>query len=95
MDTSFYSSHDFDRFTSTKHEERYFSLLDRKIIKERAFNLHPDIHVILKKHKLTYLNSQIQPVAKELMLEFYANFYRPLTEDTVAEPELISWFRGK
>lgn len=74
-------------FFSTKHEERYFSLLDRKHIKEKAFNLHPDqhhdIYDVLKHHKLIYLNCQIQPVAKELVLEFYANAYRPPSEDIV------------
>lgn len=53
------------------------SLLDMKFIKERAFNIHPDqhhdIHVVLKNYKRTYLNSQIQPVAKEMVLELYAN----------------------
>lgn len=50
---------------------------------------------MLKHHKLTYLNSQIQLVAKDLVLEFYANAYRPPSEDVSAEPELISWVRGK
>ncbi|KAI5443179.1 hypothetical protein KIW84_012009 [Lathyrus oleraceus] len=52
---------------------------------------NPNIHDILKKHKINYLNSQIQPVAMELVLELYANTYRPLTEDTPAKPELIFW----
>lgn len=73
--------------------------MERKIIEDKAFNMHPDehpnIHNILKKHKLTYLNSQIHPVAKELVLEFYVNAYRPFSGDTVAEPELISWVRAK
>ncbi|KAI5428235.1 hypothetical protein KIW84_033293 [Lathyrus oleraceus] len=70
-----------------------------KIIKERAFNLHPDqhhdIHAVLKHHKLTYLNSQIQPAIKDLVLEFYANSYRPSFEDAAAEPELTFWVRGQ
>lgn len=99
MATSYSSSHDSNRFISVEHEERYFSLLDRKIIDERPFNLHPDqqlnIYVVLKKHKLTYLNSQIHHVDKELVLEFYANAYIPSTEDIAAESELISWVIGK
>lgn len=86
-------------FISTEHKERYFSLLDRKIIEERAFNLHPDqyhdIHVILKQNKLTYLNSQIQSVAKEMVLEFYASAYTSPYKDTVAEPELVSCVRAE
>lgn len=83
MDTFSSSSYDSDKFTSAEQQERYFPLLDRNIIEQRAFNLHPDqhpeIHVIMTKHKLTYLNSHIQPVAKELVLEFYVNAYRPPT----------------
>ena len=74
-------------------------MLDRKIIEKRAFELHlyehPDIHVVIKKHKLIYLNSQIQQVAKELVLECYANSYRPPPKDVFVEPELISWVKGK
>lgn len=87
-------SFDSVRFTSTEHEERYYSLMNRKIIEERAFDMHPDkhheIHSILKKHKLTYLNRKIQLMAKELVLDLYGNAYRPLSEDTTVEPELIS-----
>ncbi|KAI5419549.1 hypothetical protein KIW84_043638 [Lathyrus oleraceus] len=43
---------------------------------------------MLKKHKLTYLNTLIHPVAKNLVLEFYTNAYKPPSEDTTAEPEL-------
>lgn len=67
MDTSSSSSFDYVRFISVEHQERYFSLLDKKIIEDKAFNQHPgehsDIYRTLKKHKLTYLSSQIQPVA--------------------------------
>ena len=73
------SSHGYNMLFSAEHEGRYMSLLDKKIVEERDVNLHSDqhheIHVVLKQHKLTYLNSQIQPVAKELVLEFYANAY--------------------
>ncbi|KAI5415126.1 hypothetical protein KIW84_040545 [Lathyrus oleraceus] len=95
MDTSssFSSSYDFDRFTSAKHQERYFSLLDKNIIKERILKLHPYehpyIHDVLKKNKLTYLSSQIKLVAKELVLEFYVNAYRPPTKDDAAVSKKI------
>lgn len=65
------------RLTSAEHEERYYSLMDRKIIEERAFDMHPDEHheinSILKIHKLPYLNRHIQSMAKELVLDLYGN----------------------
>lgn len=70
-----------------------------KIIKEITFNLHPEQHSnnhdVLKCHKLTYLNNQIQPMAKEMVLEFYLNAYRPPSKDTAVKPALISWVREK
>lgn len=72
MDTYSSSSFDSVRFIIVEHQERYFSFMDMKIIEERAFNLdpdkHSDIHVVLKKYKLTYLNRQIQLMAKKLVL---------------------------
>lgn len=44
----------------------------------------------MKKHNLNYLNSQIQLVSKELVLEFYANAYRLHTKDAAVEPKMIS-----
>lgn len=84
---------------SAEHQERFYSLNDRKVIEGRAFNLyldeHHEIHSMLKKHKLTYSNSQVQPVAKDLVLEFYANAYRPPFKDTAIESELISLVKEK
>lgn len=72
MDTYSSSSFDSVRFIIVEHQERYLSFMDMKIIEERDFNLdldkHSDNHVVLKKHKLTYLNNQIQLVAKKLVL---------------------------
>lgn len=57
------------------HAERFRILSERKIIEERVWNLQPDqlhkVNEVLIKHKLTYLNQQIQPVARNLVLEFY------------------------
>lgn len=56
---------------------------------------HSEIHNMLKKHKLTYLNNQIHLVAKDLILEFYINAYIPLSKDVVVKSKLISLVRGK
>ncbi|KAI5396082.1 hypothetical protein KIW84_062324 [Lathyrus oleraceus] len=93
MATSSSSSHDSDRVFSAEHAERIMSFLYRKIIEERAFNLHldqhHDIHDILKKHKLTYLNNHIQPLAKELVLEFYASWKINLGQRMLPEPNCM------
>lgn len=74
MDSSFSSSLDSLRFLSVEHQERHYSLVDKKIIEDMAFNQHPyehpKIHNTLKKHKLRYPNRQIQLVAKDLVMEF-------------------------
>lgn len=98
MDASSSLSYDANGFTSAESQDMHFSLLVRKIIEERAFNLrpnkHPDIYVVMKKNKFTYRNSQIQPVAKGMVLKFYVNAYKPPTKDALVEPEFISWVRG-
>ncbi|KAI5413208.1 hypothetical protein KIW84_057715 [Lathyrus oleraceus] len=55
--------------------------------------IHRDVDV--KKSFLEGNPRKIQPVAKKLVLEFYANAYRLSTEDGAIEPRLIYWVRGK
>lgn len=86
-------SYDSDTFLYDVHHERFKIILDQDIMEERSFNLSPneylEIHQVLKKHKLSKL------VALDLVLEFYANAYRPSFEQTEAEPTLLSWVRGR
>lgn len=99
MDFSASSSFDYARFISDWHQERFKILVDRNIIEERAFHLSPDeyheIHSMLKKHRHNYMNSQIHHVAKNLVLKFYSNAYKPPYENTITDPELVSWVRGR
>ncbi|CAI8598014.1 unnamed protein product [Vicia faba] len=95
--------YDSDRFRSVFHQERFKSLKSRYINNERGWKLEPDqlleVHEVLAKHKLNFLNDQLWPVAQDLVLEFYANAFRTLEEiaATSVEPnaDLVSWVHGK
>lgn len=54
---------DSSRFSSPDHHLRFESLVDRKFVEERAFDLgkedYTNFHKIIKKHKLNFFNISI------------------------------------
>lgn len=74
-------------------------LTNCNIMEEKTFNLSPneyhEIHQVLKKYKLTYLNRKIHLFSQDMVVEFHVNGYRPPFEKTKIEPTLLSWVRGK
>lgn len=71
---------EFQRFTSETYSQLYRDISARNVIEEKAWVLKhgelPKVIVMLKKQKRTHLNIQIQSVARDLVLEFYANAFR-------------------
>lgn len=97
MASSSVTAYDSDKFLLIVYQERFHVLPDCLFTEERSFNSgnndYPKITRVLKKHKLTFQNCQIQHVAKGLVLEFYANVYR-INKPTEGL-ELFSWLWGK
>ncbi|KAI5431987.1 hypothetical protein KIW84_035937 [Lathyrus oleraceus] len=92
-------SEEFQWFTSETHAQRYRNIFARNFIEEKAWVLKhgelPEVTIMLKKHKLTHLNAQIQPVARDLVLEFYANAYRAPDDEATDSTQLVLWVRSK
>jgi hypothetical protein len=86
------------RFQSEFHEERFESVKKRSFVSERVFNLKDggcsevqQIQQILVSKNWTHFPFVINPVASDVVREFYANAY--LREGAVNE--FSSWVRGK
>ncbi|KAI5414803.1 hypothetical protein KIW84_040316 [Lathyrus oleraceus] len=92
-------SEEFQWFTSETHAQRYRDIYTCNIIEEKAWVLKhgelPEVNDVLKKQKLTHLNAQIQPVARDLVLELYANTYRAPDDEATDATQLVSQVRGK
>ncbi|CAI8606892.1 unnamed protein product [Vicia faba] len=87
------------RFRSEVHAEQFRELMTQNVIEEKSWVLNQDelleVTVILKKQKLTYLNKNIQLVAKELVMEFYANAYCDPSDEDSDVTQLVYRVRGK
>ncbi|KAI5444568.1 hypothetical protein KIW84_012999 [Lathyrus oleraceus] len=92
-------SKEFKRFTSEGHAQCYRAIFAHNIIEEKAWVLKhgelPEVTTVLKKHKLTHLNAQIQQVERDLMLEFYTNAYKAPDDEATGSTQLVSWVRGR
>ena len=94
-----FPSEEFQRFTSETQAQCYRDIYAHNVVEEKAWVLKhdelPEVTIMLKKQKLTHLNTQIQPVARDLVFEFYANTYRELDDEATDATRLVSWVQGK
>lgn len=94
-----FPSEEFQRSTSETHAQCYRDISAHDVVEEKAWVLKhgelPEVTIMLKKQKLTHLNTQIQPIARDLMFEFYANTYRAMDDEATDATQLVSWVQGK
>lgn len=92
-------SEEFQQFTSETHDQRYRDISACNVIEEKAWVLKHggllEVIIVLKKQKLIHLNAHIQSVARDLVLEFFANAYRAPYDEATSDTQLVSWVRCK
>ncbi|KAI5383726.1 hypothetical protein KIW84_070909 [Lathyrus oleraceus] len=85
-------SKEFQQFTSERHAQRYRDIYACNIIEEKAWVLKHgellELIVVLKKQKPIHLNAHIQSVARDLVLEFFANAYRAPYNEATGDTQL-------